>query len=130
MGLPAAGVLTSHLLSERSLQALPPIPALPLPANFRSVTIQKLSVFVSHLTTLIQPHEGNFKIAQNGAKFIRWVLDQALTPEATQKGSQTADAYTGLSEPWFDDCNMTIDFDFMAWCDDIYWPQDHLLSFT
>ncbi|KAL4762199.1 Zn(II)2Cys6 transcription factor [Aspergillus foveolatus] len=130
MGLPAAGILTSQLLSERSMQALSPMPALTLPANFRSVTIQKLSVFVSHLTTLIQPHEGNFKVAQNGANFIRWVLDQALTLDATKNGSQTADACTGLSEPWFDDRNMTVDFDFMAWCDDINWPQDHLLSLT
>ncbi|KAL6239856.1 hypothetical protein BDW75DRAFT_226903 [Aspergillus navahoensis] len=124
MGLPAAGILTSQLLSERSLQALP------WPANFRFLTIQKLSDFFSHLTSLVQPHEGNFEIAQNGAKFIRWVLDQALTPEATQEGSRTADAHTGLSEPWFDDCNMTDDFDFMAWCDDIHWPQDSLLSFA
>ncbi|KAL4742408.1 hypothetical protein BDV11DRAFT_19833 [Aspergillus similis] len=130
MGLPAAGILTSQLLSKGSLQALPSMPALPLPGNFRSLTIQKLSVFVSHLTSLIQPHEGNFKIAQNGAKFICWVLDQALTREVRQEGSWTADAQTGPSEPWFDDCNMTVDFDFMAWCDDIHWPQDHLLSFT
>ncbi|RDW81526.1 uncharacterized protein DSM5745_05083 [Aspergillus mulundensis] len=130
MGLPAAGILTSQLLSERHLEALSPMPALSLPANFRSLAIQKLSVFVSHLSSLVQPHEGNFDIAQNGAKFIRRVLDQALTPDVGQSVPWSADARTGPSEPWFDDSDMPDDFDFMAWCDDIHWPQDSLLSFA
>ncbi|KAL4939787.1 hypothetical protein BDV06DRAFT_230811 [Aspergillus oleicola] len=128
MGLPAAGILTSQLLSQRSPQALPQGLDPPLPANFRSLAIQKLSVFSSHLTSLVQPEDGNFEIAQKGAKFIRWALDQTLTAELYRSDSPAA--YFGLSEPWFEDCNMMDDLDFMAWCDSIHWPQDSLLGFA
>ncbi|KAL4908817.1 hypothetical protein BDW74DRAFT_187331 [Aspergillus multicolor] len=130
MGLPAAGILTLQLRSQRYWQALASSPALLLPANFRSLIIQKLCVFVSHLSSLVQPHEGNFEIAQNGAKFIRRVLDQELTFDVGESGVRFSDEPTGPSEPLFDDSDITDDFDFMAWCDDIHWPQDSLLSFA
>ncbi|RAL14251.1 uncharacterized protein BO97DRAFT_469130 [Aspergillus homomorphus CBS 101889] len=125
MGLPAAGILTSKLLSERGLEESLP-PSAPLPANFRSIMIQQLSIFISHLTSLVQPHEGNYDISQKGAKFIRWVLDQTLSPDVSHSDLWTADL--NLPDSWGENLDMTDDVDFMAWCDDIQWLQDPLLS--
>ncbi|PYI28161.1 hypothetical protein BP00DRAFT_449584 [Aspergillus indologenus CBS 114.80] len=47
----------------------------PLQANYRSLAAQKLSVFVSHLRSLVQKHDRNHEVAQKGARFIRWALD-------------------------------------------------------
>ncbi|KAJ5183839.1 Transcription factor [Penicillium capsulatum] len=75
-GLPSSGVLSADLLRRSRNQALET-------AQFpRSEVIQKLSVFASHLDTMIQPDEGNYKIAQQGGRAIRNVLDQVLSTPA------------------------------------------------
>ncbi|KAJ5591965.1 uncharacterized protein N7459_002334 [Penicillium hispanicum] len=72
-GLPSAGVLCADLLC-RFRRQLPESPASP-----RSEIIQKLSIFASHLDTMVQPDEGNYQIAQQGQKAIRHILDQVLS---------------------------------------------------
>ncbi|KAJ5512925.1 hypothetical protein N7463_002477 [Penicillium fimorum] len=127
MGLPAAGTLTSKLLSDHSSQISNPSPT-PLSANVRSITIQKLNIFVSHLNSLVRPHEGNYEIAQQGTRFIRRVLDQIITPEFPQPAPLTPDI--DISTNWLDGCDLDGNFDFMAWFDNIHWKQDPLLKFT
>ncbi|KAJ5262484.1 hypothetical protein N7524_007789 [Penicillium chrysogenum] len=127
IGLPAAGILTSNLLSGQSSQISNSSPA-PLPANFRLLTIQKLILFVSHLTSLVRPHEGSYEIAQQGARFIRRVLDRILSPEYPQPAPLTPDI--DLSKDWYDGCDLDGNFDFIAWFDNIHCTQDPLLNFT
>ncbi|KAJ5419501.1 uncharacterized protein N7487_003051 [Penicillium crustosum] len=127
IGLPAAGILTSNLLSGQSSQISNLSPA-PLPANFRLLAIQKLVLFVSHLTSLVRPHEGSYEIAQQGARFIRRVLDRIISPEYLQPAPLTPDI--DLSKDWYDGCDLDGNFDFMAWFDNIHWTQDPLLHFT
>lgn len=45
----------------------------------RSEIIQKLSIFASHLETMVGPNEGNYQIAQQGRRAIGQVLDQILS---------------------------------------------------
>ncbi|CAG8907283.1 unnamed protein product [Penicillium egyptiacum] len=127
MGLPAAGILTSKLLSDNSSQMSNPS-STPFPANGRSLTIQKLNNFVSHLTFLVPPHERGYEIAQQGARFIRRVLDRILSPACPQPAPLMPDIE--LSENWLDGCDLNGDLDFMAWFDNIHWSQDPLLNFT
>ncbi|KAJ5603347.1 hypothetical protein N7537_006303 [Penicillium hordei] len=122
MGLPAAGILTSKLLSEYTYEISNPS-STPLTANFRSLTIQKLNDFVSHLTFLVLPYEGSYEIAQQGARFIRRVLDQILSPTCPQPELE-------LSENWLDGCDLDGNLDFVAWFDNIHWSQDPLLNST
>lgn len=102
-----------------------PLPA-PLPATFRSFTIQKLNLFVSHLIFLVQPHEGDYEIAQQGARFIRRVLDRVLSPECPQPAPLTPDI--DLSVDWLGSCDLDGNFDFLAWFDNIHWKQEPLLN--
>ncbi|OQE26011.1 hypothetical protein PENFLA_c007G00997 [Penicillium flavigenum] len=127
MGLPAAGILTSKLLSEHTPQ-ISNSSSTPLPTNIRSLTIQKLNTFVSHLNFLVPPHEGSYEIAQQGARFIRRVLDRILSPSCPQLAPSIPDIE--LSENWLDGCDLDGNLDFMAWFDNIYWSQDPLLNFT
>ncbi|KAJ5383265.1 hypothetical protein N7517_001176 [Penicillium concentricum] len=127
MGLPAAGILTSKLLSDHSSQISNPSPT-PLSANVRSIIIQKLNIFVSHLNSLVRPHDGNYEISQQGTRFIRRVLDQILSPQCPQPTPLTPDI--DLSTNWLDGCDLDGNFDFMAWFDNIHWKQDPLLNFT
>ncbi|OJK01999.1 hypothetical protein ASPACDRAFT_24719 [Aspergillus aculeatus ATCC 16872] len=122
MGLPAAGVLTSQLLAGRNSQ-IPPSSPPPLPANFRSRAVQKLSVFVSHLTSLVRNDDGNYEVAQKGAKFIRWALDQVLSPPQVPHPAVWNED-PDLPQGWLLDCDLTEDFDFLAWCDTVNWSQD------
>ncbi|KAJ5767053.1 uncharacterized protein N7511_004669 [Penicillium nucicola] len=126
MGLPAAGILTSALLSENTSQ-IPNVSLLSLPANFRSLTIQKLSLFVSHLTMLVSPHQGIYEIAQQGARFIRRVLDR-IESTYLQPASSLPDIE--LPESWLENCDLDGELDFMAWFDNIQWSQEALLNFT
>ena len=137
MGLPAAGILTSKLLSEYTSEISNPSSAnpsstnpssTPLTANFRSLTIRKLNDFVSHLTLLVPPHEGSYEIAQQGARFIRRVLDRILSPTCLQPDPLIPDIE--LSENWLDGCDLDGNFNFVAWFDNIHWSQDPLLNFT
>lgn len=48
----------------------------------RSEIIQSLCVFASHLGTIIQPDEGNYRIAEQGRRAIRHVLDQVLSVDS------------------------------------------------
>ncbi|KAJ5796726.1 uncharacterized protein N7518_005266 [Penicillium psychrosexuale] len=127
IGLPAAGILTSKLLSEHSPQISNLSPT-PLPANIRSLAIQKLNLFVSHLIFLVQPHEGSYEISQQGARFIRRVLDRIISLEYPQLPPVTPDI--DLSESWLDGCDLDGNLDFMAWLDNIHWAQDPLLNFN
>ncbi|KAL4962719.1 putative chromatin structure remodeling complex protein RSC3 [Aspergillus stella-maris] len=128
MGLPAAGIIASQLLSERSTQQSRGIHYPPLPANFRSVAIQKLSILVSHLISLVRPQDGNFDIAQKGAKHIRSVLDQILSTDESQERLHSAES--DMHQDWDGECNFMNEADFIAWCDSIHWPQDSLLDFA
>ncbi|KAJ6172709.1 Transcription factor [Penicillium chermesinum] len=77
-GIPSAGVLCGELL-RRSRSQMPYAYEFP-----RSEIIQKLSIFASHLETMVGPNEGNYQIAQQGQRAIRHVLDQILSaPNAT-----------------------------------------------
>ncbi|OQE12665.1 hypothetical protein PENVUL_c001G03220 [Penicillium vulpinum] len=127
MGLPAAGILTSKLLSEHTSQISNPL-STPLATNVRWLTIQKLNIFVSHLTFLVSPHEGSYEIAQQGAKFIRRVLDRIISPACLQPDPLVPDIE--VSENWLDVCDLDGNLDFVAWFDNIHWPQDPLLNFT
>ncbi|OQE40276.1 hypothetical protein PENCOP_c006G08200 [Penicillium coprophilum] len=127
MGLPAAGVLTSKLLSEHSPQTSKP-PATPLSANVRSLSIEKLNIFVSHLAVMVRPHEGNYEIVQQGTRFIRRMLDRIVSSECSQPAMLASDI--DLSENWMDGCDLDVNLDFMAWFDSIHWKQDPLLNFT
>ncbi|CAG8230804.1 unnamed protein product [Penicillium salamii] len=75
-GLPCAGVLSAELLRQSRS---------PIRANSssfpRSEIIQNLTLYASYLDTMIKPHEGNFRVAQQGQKAIRQVLDQVLSAE-------------------------------------------------
>ncbi|KAJ5836200.1 hypothetical protein N7447_002226 [Penicillium robsamsonii] len=126
MGLPAAGTLTSKLLSDHSSQISNP--STPLSAKARSITIQKLNIFASHLDFLVRPHDGNYEIVQQGTRIIRRVLDQILPPEFPQPAPLTPDI--DMSTNWLDGCDLDGNFDFMAWFDNIHWKQDPLLNFT
>ncbi|KAK9847839.1 hypothetical protein MYU51_018239 [Penicillium brevicompactum] len=75
-GLPCAGVLSAELLR----QSRSTIPA--SSSNFpRSEIIQNLTLYASYLDTMIRPDEGNHRLAQQGQKAIRHVLDQVLSAE-------------------------------------------------
>jgi chromatin structure-remodeling complex subunit RSC3/30 len=127
IGLPAAGILTSQLLSEFSSHIACPSPDL-LPAKTRQLIIQKLNAYVSHLTIQVQPYQGNFHIVQQGATYIRWVLDKINSAACQQSNSLTSDM--SLPENWLDDCDSQGNPDFMAWFDSIQWAQDSLFGFT
>ncbi|KAL4955817.1 hypothetical protein BDW69DRAFT_204101 [Aspergillus filifer] len=128
MGLPAAGVIASQLLSEHFPQS-PRTTCYPLlPGSFRSVAVQKLSIFVSHLTSLVRPQVGCFGIAQKGAEYIRSVLDQTLSTNESEEdvGNTDPEKRKSCDVDW----NFMNEADFMAWCDSIHWPQDSLLEFA
>ncbi|KAJ6043572.1 uncharacterized protein N7446_001770 [Penicillium canescens] len=127
IGLPAAGILTSKLLSEHRPQITSPFRE-PLAANIRKLIIQKLGAFVSHLTFQVQPYQGNYQIVQQGATYIRWVLDKINAPKCPRPAPLTSD--NDLPENWLDDCDSEGNPDFMAWFDNIQWSQDSLLNFT
>ncbi|KAL4790895.1 hypothetical protein BDV19DRAFT_401692 [Aspergillus venezuelensis] len=128
MGLPAAGVITSQLLSEDSPRPGRTTDCWPLPANFRSMAIQKLSVFASHLTSLVRPQDGSFDIAQRGAEHIRLMLDQILSTDGPEE--RLHNTQSDMRQYWDGECNFMNEADFMAWCDSIHWPQDSLLGFA
>jgi chromatin structure-remodeling complex subunit RSC3/30 len=127
IGLPAAGILTSKLLAEHRPQITSPFRE-PLAANIRKLIIQKLGAYVSHLTFQVQPYQGNYQIVQQGATYIRWVLDRINAPKCPQPAPLTSDI--DLPENWLDDCDSEGNPDFMAWFDNIQWAQDSLLNFT
>jgi chromatin structure-remodeling complex subunit RSC3/30 len=76
----------------------------------------------------VRPHEGSYEIAQQGARFIRRVLDRILSPEYPQPAPLTPDI--DLSKDWYDGCDLDGNFDFIAWFDNIHCTQDPLLNFT
>jgi chromatin structure-remodeling complex subunit RSC3/30 len=76
----------------------------------------------------VRPHEGSYEIAQQGARFIRRVLDRILSPEYPQSVPLTPDI--DLSKDWYDGRDLDGNLDFMAWFDNIHWTHDPLLSFT
>ncbi|KAJ6043032.1 hypothetical protein N7460_004387 [Penicillium canescens] len=73
-GLPSAGVLSVELL--RQTRPTPRSTALNLP---RSEIIQNLTLFASYLDAIIAPHDGNYRVAQQGQRAIRHVLNQVLS---------------------------------------------------
>jgi chromatin structure-remodeling complex subunit RSC3/30 len=75
-GLPAAGVLSAELLRRSRY------PSVGISPNFpRSEIIQNLTIFASYLDSLLKPDEGNYRVAQQGQKAIRHVLDLVLSGE-------------------------------------------------
>ncbi|KAJ5618987.1 Transcription factor [Penicillium lagena] len=91
-GLPAAGVLCAELL-RRSRSMLPDTDIFQ-----RSEIIQSLSVFASHLGTMIQPDEGNYRIAEQGRRAIRHVLDQVLSVDSLSAIPATSDEELDIHE--------------------------------
>lgn len=92
------------------------------------MTIQKLSDFVSHLMFLVRPQDGNYEIAQQGARFIRQVLDRISSPETPQPAPMSPDIE--LPVDWLDSCDLDGNLDFMEWFDNIHWAQDPLFNLT
>ncbi|EED22275.1 chromatin structure remodeling complex protein RSC3, putative [Talaromyces stipitatus ATCC 10500] len=122
MGLPAAGILTTELLNKQST-------ATQLPIHSRSQMIQKLSIFVSHLKSFIEPHEGIYEVAQQGASIICKVLDQVLSVGSLE--SVALASGTDWPENWFGNENLDIgEDDLMPWLENIGWGQDPWLYFT
>lgn len=103
-GLPCAGVLSAELLR----QSRSPTPA--SSSSFpRSEIIQNLTLYASYLDTLIRPDEGNYRVAQQGQKAIRHVLDQALSAEQLPLAMNENDwrgAMTRNDDNIFDDMNV------------------------
>ncbi|KAJ5312365.1 hypothetical protein N7508_003195 [Penicillium antarcticum] len=127
MGLPAAGILTSKLLSDHSSGISFPSLA-PLSSNVRTLIIQKLNAYLSHLTFQVQPYQGNYDTVQQGATYIRWVLDKIHSTVSSEAASLSSDL--DLPESWLHECDSQGNPDFLAWFDNIQWAQDSIFSFT
>jgi chromatin structure-remodeling complex subunit RSC3/30 len=126
--LPAAGVLASELL-RRSQYASQTIHL--LSAQFpRSNIIQKLSVYVSHVETLIWSEEGECEIAKQGVRAIGQVLDRVLSPETTLQPHSSVDPDLSTSD-WFTGGDMTLvdGTDLIAWLENVDWGQESCLNF-
>ncbi|KAJ5249597.1 hypothetical protein N7489_000007 [Penicillium chrysogenum] len=113
-GLPSAGVLCAELL--RRSRSTVTSSCLEFP---RSEIIQNLTLFASYLDTIIETHDCNYRVAQQGQKAIRHVLDQVLSVES----SSCVVEDTGTSDRIIDDANLLdgVDFDdhdlFLGWLD-------------
>jgi chromatin structure-remodeling complex subunit RSC3/30 len=68
----------------------------------RSEIIQNLTLFAAYLDTIINPHDGNYRVAQQGQKAIRHVLDQVLSVEALSSVIED----TGTSDKAIDDATL------------------------
>jgi chromatin structure-remodeling complex subunit RSC3/30 len=113
-GLPSAGVLCAELLRRSRSTVISSCLEFP-----RSEIIQNLTLFASYLDTIIETHDCNYHVAQQGQKAIRHVLDQVLSVE----GSSSVVEDTGMSDKMIDDANLLdgVDFDdhdlFLGWLD-------------
>lgn len=77
-GLPSASVLLIELLH----QSHAPTPhAIPLP---RAEIIRNLSVFVSLLSWISRPGQGNYRECKEAEKKLSRILDQLLDPQPVQ----------------------------------------------
>lgn len=85
----------------------------------RSEIIQNLTLFAAHLDTIVMPHDGNYRVAQQGHKAIRHVLDQVLSVD----GISSVVEDTGTSDKLIDDSSLLegVNFDdhdlFLGWLD-------------
>lgn len=85
----------------------------------RSEIIQNLTLFAAHLDTIVKPHDGNYRVAQQGQKAIRHVLDQVLSVD----GLTSVVEDTGMSDKLIDDSSFLdgVNFDdhdlFLGWLD-------------
>lgn len=86
--------------------------------------IQKLSVFASHLDTMIKPDEGNYNIAQQGGRAIRRVLDQVLSVPSTPvtskedtsiQGTEAENDFAGMG--FLDNIDIDDRAPFLGWLD-------------
>ncbi|KAJ5187961.1 Transcription factor [Penicillium cf. griseofulvum] len=113
-GLPSAGVLCAELL--RRSRSIVASPFLGFP---RSEIIQNLTLFAAYLDTIINPQDGNYRIAQQGQRAIRHVLDQVLSAETLSSVIED----TGTRDRPIDDANLPdgVNFDdhdlFLGWLD-------------
>ncbi|KAF9253849.1 transcriptional regulator family: Fungal Specific TF [Penicillium roqueforti] len=115
-GLPSAGVLCAELLRRSRSPVTSSSPEFP-----RSEVIQNLTLFAAYLDTIIQPNDSNYmyRVAQQGQKAIRHVLDQVLSVE----GLSSAVEDTETSDKLIDDASLlgSVDIDdpdlFLGWLD-------------
>lgn len=113
-GLPSAGVLCAELLRRSRSTVTSRFLGFP-----RSEIIQNLTLFAAYLDTIIDPHDGNYRVAQQGQKAIRHVLDQVLSVEAVSSVIED----TGTSDKAIDDATLLdgVNFDdhdlFLGWLD-------------
>lgn len=49
----------------------------------RSALIRNLSVFISHLETIVRPDNSNYALFQRAAKIFSEIIDEVLEPEAS-----------------------------------------------
>lgn len=143
-GLPTAGVLAIELLRLSQPQP-PPLPTPPTsslsdrssPTPFpRSEVIQNLSIFASHLQTVIQPHEGNYDICQQARKAIRHILDRVLS-SSFEPGPPLSASQDAAGTDWLIGANnagygapLDDGADFMKWIDNLDWGQEPWAGFS
>ncbi|KAJ5970092.1 uncharacterized protein N7479_000010 [Penicillium vulpinum] len=113
-GLPSAGLLCAELLRQSRSTVISSFPGFP-----RSEIIQNLTLFAAYLDTIIKPHDGNYRVAQQGQRAIRHVLDQVLSVE----GLSSIVEDTRTSEKLISDASLLdgVNFDdhdlFLGWLD-------------
>ncbi|OQE41131.1 hypothetical protein PENCOP_c005G04419 [Penicillium coprophilum] len=113
-GLPSAGVLCAELLRRSRSTVTSSFLGFP-----RSEIIQNLTLFAAYLDTIIKPHDGNYRVAQQGQKAIRHVLDQVLSAD----GISSVVEATGTNDKLIGDASLLegVDFDdhdlFLGWLD-------------
>ncbi|KAJ5493522.1 hypothetical protein N7463_009609 [Penicillium fimorum] len=113
-GLPSAGVLCAELLRRSRSTVTSSFLDFP-----RSEIIQNLTLFAGYLDTIINPHDGNYRVAQEGQRAIRHVLDQVLSAG----GLSSVVEDTGASDKLIDDANLLdgVNLDdhdlFLGWLD-------------
>jgi chromatin structure-remodeling complex subunit RSC3/30 len=104
----------------------------PLSAQFpRSDIIQKLSVYVSHVETLIWSDEREYEMAKRGARAIRQVLDRVLSPEPLLQPLSSADPDSSTSD-WLTggDLALVDGTDLITWLENVDWGQESCLNFS
>ncbi|OQD82260.1 hypothetical protein PENANT_c022G00561 [Penicillium antarcticum] len=126
-GLPSAGVLSVELLRQtrsalRSTSLIFP----------RSEIIQNLTLFASYLDGMVSPQDGNYRVAQQGQRAIRHVLNQVLSVNSgpcniatdTSQGNKPAqddnlvhdmNADDDLFLSWFDGNMAQMSESWLAW---------------
>ncbi|KGO40681.1 Transcription factor, fungi [Penicillium expansum] len=113
-GLPSAGVLCAELLRRSRPTVISSLLEFP-----RSEIIQNLTLFAAYLDGIIKPHNPNYRVAQQGQKAIRHVLDQVLSID----GPSSIVEDSGTNDKFIDDASLRdgVNFDdhdlFLGWLD-------------